>query len=350
MGLARRVVPALAPLALAIPAAAQTAFQRVAVLVPDAPLGRVTAAAFDGAALFVVTAEPATIHRAEGTRLRLWGAPGRLQSPADPAWTSGRLLVRDARRQTLESFTPDGRPAASRPLPGPIATWTGVSRGDTLVSLLAFRSDSAAVVRLRGAATDTLLRFVMPHPVRLMARGSPAFSVAPPFAPTPAWTSLPAGGVAFWDGRSSEITLLDARGRRSGRLRLPRGSYPVTPADREGWLADAIPREFMGQRVFEPLRAKARAELGFPATLPAVLALLPDPARGVWVQRTPASSGEVWAWVEAGGLRAQVRLPPGRELLAVGPAAFAVRARGGDGHDSVELYRRPPPGGAGTHR
>lgn len=324
-----------------LPPPATEPFERVAVLSSDAPLGRVTAAEFRGATAWVVTAEPAAIYRADGTRLRRWGAAGPLQSPADAVWAGDRLLVRDARRESLDSFDPDGRLVASRALPGPITSWVGVAGGDTLASLLAFRDDSAAIVRLRGAATDTLLRFTMPRPVRLMARGSPTYSVIPPFTPTPVWTVLPEGRLAFWDGRSGWIALLDVRGRPAGRLPLPRGRYPVAAADREGWLADAIPREFMGQRVFEPLRARARTDLVFPASLPAALALLPDPGRGVWIRRTPASSGEVWAWVDARGVRAQVRMPPGRELLAVGADMLAVRTRGTGGRDVVELYRKP---------
>jgi hypothetical protein len=332
----------------ASPLAVPEPFERIAILSSDVPLGRVTAAEFHGATAFVVTAEPAAIFRAEGTRLRRWGATGPLQSPADALWAGERLLVRDARRQSLDSFGPDGRLLASRALPGPIASWAGVVGGDTLVSLLEFRNDSATIVRLRGTASDTLLRFAMPHPVRLMARGSPTYSVIPPFAPTPAWAALPGGRLAFWDGRSGSIALLDVRGRPAGRLPLPRGRYPVAAADREWWLHDAIPREFMGQRVFEPLRARARAEVAFPGSMPAALALLPDPARGVWIRRTPASSGEVWAWVDAGGVRAQVRMPAGRELLAVGAQMLAVRGPGTGGRHVVELYRKPSPAARGN--
>ena len=38
----------------------------------------------------------------------------------------------------------------------------------------------------------------------------------------------------------------------------------VTSEDREFWLQDAIPQEFLGQRPFEPLREKARRTVDFP--------------------------------------------------------------------------------------
>jgi len=347
--LATAVLLAIARITAA-PARAQAPPERITVLVADGPVGKVTGAEFHGTTLFVLAAEPAGIYRAEGTRLRRWGATTTLQSPADVAVAGERLLVRDAGRQSLATFGADGRLLATRPLPGPIASWVGMSGGDTLVTLLAFRNDSAALVRLRGAAADTLRRFAMPHPVRLMARGSPTYSVAPPFSPTPAWAALPGGGVAFWDGGSGAIARLDARGRPRGSVPLPRERYPVGAADREWWLNDAIPQEFMGRRVFEPLRARARTELSFPSTFPVVLALLADPAGGVWIRRTPPPGGEVWAWVDEDGTRARLRLPPGRELIAIGPAALAARSRDAAGRPVVELYRKPAPGRSGAPR
>jgi hypothetical protein len=121
----------------------------------------------------------------------------------------------------------------------------------------------------------------------------------------------------------------------------PFRSSSVQLADRENWFATAIPTEFMGQRVFEPLRRHARDVVRFPDHLPLVLDLMADPGGGVWVRRTTEGTGETWILLRENTQRVTLRFPPGRQLLAVGAAEMAVLAKDDLDVETVEVYTKP---------
>jgi hypothetical protein len=177
----------------------------------------------------------------------------------------------------------------------------------------------------------------------LAAEGAPTLSLPAPFEAEPVWAGLAPGRVAFWDGESGYVRVSELNGGPEARLALPAGKVALSPADREAWFRKAIPvDELKGkQDIFAPLREKARTEVEFPETLPAVLAMQPDPDGSVWVRRTTSGSGELWVRLNADGRKASLRLPPGRELLAVGKSEVAVLARDENDVETVELYRKP---------
>ncbi len=156
---------------------------------------------------------------------------------------------------------------------------------------------------------------------------------------------LPAGRVAVWYPESTAIVLLDFDGRPTAHLPVPPSTYPVHDADREFWFQTAIPTEFMGRRVFEPIRRRAREVVEFPRRFPPVLELQSDPNGGVWIRKTSAGSGQVWAMLDArGATGTTIRLPPGRTLLTVGARELVARATDELGVERVEVYRRPTTG------
>lgn len=149
------------------------------------------------------------------------------------------------------------------------------------------------------------------------------------------------GSVVYWPGNGHRLRVVRRSGAGAETVPLPPDRQIVSIRDREWWLNTAIPQEFMGQRVFEPIREKARTDVPFPGHFPPVLALLADPGGGVWVQRTGAGSGELWVWLEGGRERARIRLQPGREVVAMGREAFAARRTVAEGRFTVEVYRKP---------
>ncbi len=331
----------------AAPADAQIRPERISMLSLDSIVGagRITDALYEDGSLVVITTAPAAVHLFRGGRHKslLGGGTAMfaLKEPVQGAWVDGRLLLYDFQQQSIVSLAPDSGLVASRPLDALLAQEFRTGVKDTLLSVTSFGKDTAILLRLRGSVHDTLVRCARPTSVRLRARGSPSYTVTPPYMPDPVWTTLSDGRIAFWDGQSRALSILDRAGRRAERWPIPPAQYPVTEADREIWLQTAIPQQFLGQRVFEPVREKARRQLRFPSQFPLVLQLEEDPNGGVWMRRTAAGSGEVWTWVNRDGVRAAIRLPPARELLAVGPRTFAVRYRRGSGHDVVEIYRKP---------
>mgnify|MGYP000055991612 CR=1 FL=1 len=189
-----------------------------------------------------------------------------------------------------------------------------------------------------GGHLDTLLSYDADGtPVRLEAAGAPPLAVRPPFSAQTTWAVLADGGLAIWTPGDSGVRRADR-----GAAAIPTGPrLPVDDADREHWLATAIPQEFMGRRVFDPLRDEARRSLAFPDSFPPVLALEPDPSGGLWIRKSTAGGGEVWhARAADGSAAGAIALPPGRRLLAVGPGAVAAAAIDEQGVERVEIYER----------
>lgn len=310
----------------------------------------VRAAALKAGDVAVLTAPEPALHRfGAGGVYRAWGrkgeGPAELSSPVDVAWPGGSLLVLDVNLHKLVSFGEDGSFQAARSLSGEWGDRVFVTGGDTVVGTFVPMGGRRAVVRLRGEARDTLFRYEREGvEVRLEAPGAPGYTTPHPFTPETRWTVLSDGALAVWRPAGDGVALLDGRtGREVGRIGSVGATWPLTDADREAWLHDTfVTAEFMGRRVFEPLLPVARERLEFGERFPAVLELLPDPAGGVWIRKTTAPRGQVWVLLaRSGRTLGSLRLPAGRELLAVGEGALAARAADELDVELVELYRRP---------
>jgi hypothetical protein len=265
-----------------------------------------------------------------------------MQYPVDVAWDGARILVRDTNLEKVVSFDASGRFLASRALSPLVTDRMSLAGTDTLVGGVQLGRQLRAVLRLGGARPDTVLRFTLPQQLRLRTQGSPSLTLSPPYASITRWAALPDRGLAFWDARQPQVQVLDRAGRVKARLPLPSGNYPVTRADRESWLATAIPPSFMGKPVFEPLREYARGSVQFPARLPAVLDLVTDPSGGVWIRRTTPATGEVWTLLRNGGGGPTFRLGRGSRLLVVGEREVAVIATDENDVERVDIYAKPP--------
>lgn len=315
----------------------------------DAPalVGVVDVAEQGGAAAVLTRPDPA-LHIFEGRQVvefgRSGGGPSELQTPVDLAWRDSTLIVLDVNQKKFVGFRPDGSAAYSRSLGSDWARRLFIEGSDTILGTFVPMSDERAIVRLRSGAQDTIYRYaVRGRKIRLRASGSPSLTLSAPFTPQVEWTVLKGGSIAVWDPGVGRIKLLNTDGAHVGVVDVPNRSWSVSAADREQWLADKIPSEFMGRRgIFEPLRREAAREVDFPDTFPPVLQLLGDPSGAVWVRKTTAGSGEVWAMLNPKGRELGIlRLPPGRSALHIG--SRGIYASWGDdlGVEYVEMYRRP---------
>ena len=310
------------------------------------PLYRVRGAAFRGDELAVLTEPEPAVHLFGRGGHRAWGrkgaGPGELANPGELAWAGARLLVRDGQLRKIASFDASGALVSTRPLPaGGYAVGLSVAGTDTLLALVMPGTPRSTLIRLRGERHDTVLHYASSETtVTLSAPGAPTLTLPAPFTAAPKWTQLADGRVAFWDGRSAAVQLLDRRGRAMARLALPAGAYAPTRADREGWLA-AIPAGIGGRGGLAPLREKAREQVRFPDRFPPVMSLVGDPAGGVWVLRSGYGGGQRWTLLAEGAAPLTVRLPAGRGLLAVSRREMAVLARTADGAEVIETYAKP---------
>lgn len=288
--------------------------------------------------------EPA-VHALRGAGLDEWGREGRgpaeLKDPVAITWAGKDLLVLDQNQQKLVSYRADGAFLSSRALGGVWANRVFVVGADTVLGT--FTLAGSAVVRLRGSSADTILAFnPSQDQLVLKAAGAPSLTLPQPFAALDRWTLLPGGVVAHWQPEDDQLHFYNIDGKPVGQATVPAGDVRVSEADREYWVETAIPEDFMGRRVFEPLRPIARDRATFPRLFPAVLNLLPDPNGNVWIQRSVASSGESWISVDrAGRVVSEVELPVGRELLAVGREELAVLSKDEWDIETIELYARP---------
>lgn len=271
------------------------------------------------------------------------GGPAELEGPVAMEWSGDRVFVLDQNQHKLVVFGIDGSFRSSRDLGGVWANRIFVVQGDTLLGTFVPMSEERAVVRLRGASADTLLEYRRPESrLRLTAPGAPSWTATQPFTAVDRWTVLPDAAVAHWDRRTGVLRFIDFAGVEVASIRVPPPEFPVTAADREHWVQTSIPSEFMGQRVFEPLRPVAREQAEFPEHFPPVMDLLPDPSGAVWVKRRITSSGEHWILLDRTGAElGALTLPVGEELLHVGADELLVRAVDELGVESVVRYRRP---------
>ncbi len=344
----------VAPVALRAQDAAASALeestpQHLRTLAPEEPfLDRIRAAAFRGGALAVLSSPEPAVFLFEADRLTTWGdqghGPSELMNPGDVAWIGDQLLVWDFDLVKIATYDTEGVLKATRRFAGAPVGHMSVSAGDTLISLFSYGGGARAVVRLRGAEQDTIVLLPpVAEQITLRAEGSPSLTLAPPFAPTATWASLPTGGVVFWDGQSPYLQRVDLTGKIVDSLTLPRDRFSVTPQDRAAWVGRAIPSQDIAGRgdIFRSLRSSAEDQVVFPSEFPPVLELIGDPRGGVWVRRTPPARGEVWTYVDELGPQVTLRFPARYEVLAVSAAEIAVKAVDALDVESVEVYRNP---------
>lgn len=307
----------------------------------------ITAAAANGERLGVLTTEFPAVHVLGSEPVVEWGergqGPGELSAPSDIAWPDAHIGILDTGNRRIELFDAGGGHVRSRGLGGVWANRMDIVAGDTIIGTFVPMSDDRRVVRLRGEEVDTLFEYVRRgDSVRLTAQGAPSLTVKSPFTGQDEWTVLPDGGFAWYLAESQELRFGDREGGFGEAIRLDWVGAAVGSAEKEWWIAAAIPSDFQGRPVFEPLRDVARREVEFPEKLPAVLGLEADATDGVWVKRSLATRGEVWGLVRSDGeVDGEVRLPVGRELLAVGAAGLFVLGRDEFDLEFIEVYARP---------
>ena len=311
----------------------------------------------------VLAASPPFLHLfrlADGSHIRSWGqmgdGPGEFRSPAGVSVDASRIYVLDTERSRLSVYD----------LAGELALGVDLrTLGVVFPNRLERGSDGTVVIQVPtpmtprrtvvswtvGAEeTDTIIAYDLSGDrLRLSAPGAPGLTVREPFVASQRW-AMANGSFIYWDGVGTEVratALDDSTGRILSLNNLDR--FPVTEADREAWLASAIPDEVMGQRgVFDPLRAVARETVGFPDTHPLVLALLGGTDGSVWVQRRRSSEGELWDVIDPSGRASgRVSLRVGAVLeVVVGRYALVVSEDDMD-VESVEVYSLIAPPGLG---
>ncbi len=315
----------------------------------------VRAAAFRGDTLAVIAnPEPAVFLFGPGGYVRSWGArgegPAELTSPGDVFWIGSDLLVWDFELLKLVTYDANGELRATRRFPGNTAWRLASSRGDTIITLAPHTGTGqnpgggVRVVRQAGSARHAIV--TLPHAaetVTLRAPGAPSLTRPAPFSPTSKFTTHRSGGIVVWDGQSPHLEHLDRDGQFVTRFPLPMDRYPVTEAEREAWVDATMPSgDFAGRGdIFKPLRDVANDQVTYPDSHPLVYGLMGDPAGGVWIQRTPSTSGSVWTYVDQRGPQATLRFRPGRSLLAVSTSEMVARTQDEMDVELLEVYRRP---------
>ncbi len=303
------------------------------------------AAVASGRRIAVLTAHSIHVLSDEGSVE--WGrkgqGPGELAEPVDITWTDAHIGILDIGNGRIELFDERGEHVRSQGIGSLWARRIDIVAGDTVLGTFVPMSDDRAVLRVRGARADTLLEYTRRgDSVRLEANGAPSLTLKAPFSAQVEWTILPDGGLAWYEVESRELTFSDRDGRVKESIRLEWPGTKIGDAEREWWFATAIPDDFQGRRVFGPLRDVARREVEFPHELPAVLGLEADTRDGVWVKRALSTQGEVWRLVRSNGaVSGELRLPPGRRLLAVGEAGLFALTRDEVDLELIEVYRRP---------
>ena len=322
----------------------------------------VRAVSADDSPLVVLTGSYPAIHLfelADGTHRQSWGGegegPGEFQSATGVALVGGHVYALDRSQGRLSIFQVTGdlirtvrlqefgiSPNVARRI-----EWCG---GETvLLELSVPMGESRAIVAHaigidpdeESVRRDTVI--VYPRrtaTLRLTAPGSPSYTASAPYSPIPKWIPV-SGGVVFWQGPDPEVRILGFDGEQVSVVPLALDDrFEVTEEDREFWLQNAIPQEFMGQRVFEPLRREARRTVDFPRYHPLMFEFLGGPDDLLWVRRTPDGRDQVWDIVDTQGQPAgRVALAPDQALMAVIPDHLLLKVTDALGVESVEVHQ-----------
>ncbi len=327
----------------------------------DLVWGSIRAVNTNDSLLVVLTRSDPMIHLfdlADGSRRESWGqsgeGPGEFQSAAGVALAGRHVYVVDAEQRRLSIFEFTGdlvHTVQLRDLGMPDDRPTGLDRagGETLLFELSvpMGNERSFFARSFGAsANEVPVRrdTVSVYPkwaatLHLTAEGSPSYSLPPPYSPTLQWASV-SEGVAFWQGPGSEVRILGFDGTLKSVVSLALDDrFEVTEEDREFWFQNAIPQEVFGQRVFEPLRRKARRTVDFPRHHPPVFELL-GAGEFLYVRRTPDGRDEVWDIADFQGQTInRVSLAQDQTLMTVIPDHMVLKVTDALGVESVEVHR-----------
>ena len=321
----------------------------------------VRAVSTDDHNLFVLTVSSPRIHRfdlADGTHLGSWGqtgqGPGEFQSSSGITLVGEHVYALDGNgRLSIFEFTGDlvrTVPLREFGMSPNSAGWLGRGGDDMVLFGLSvpMGNERSIIARSFGASAgedpirqDTVIVFpARTATLRLTAPGAPSYTLPPPFSPVPRWTPV-SGGVAYWQGLDSNIWILGFDGVLKSEMSLALDDrFEVTTEDREFWLQNAIPQEFMGQRVFEPLRDKARRTVDFPRYHPLLFAIFGGPDDLLWVRRTPNGQDQVWDLVNMQGqFASRVSLAAGQALMSVIPNHLVLKVTDELGVESIEVHR-----------
>lgn len=322
----------------------------------------VRAVSTDDDNLFVLTLSSPRIHRfdlSDGNHLLSWGqrgqGPGEFQASSGITLVGEHVYVLDGNQGRLSIFELTGELVRTIPLqrfgmPPNFPRWLYRATGDTVLFGLSvpMGNERMIIARSFGASAsedpihqDTVIVFpARTTSLRLTAPGAPSLTLSPPYSPEPQWTPV-SGGVAFWQGLDSDIQILGLDGVLKSAISLTLDDrLEVTSEDREFWLQDAIPQEFSGQRVFEPLRVKARQTVDFPRYHPLMSRILGGPDSLLWVRRTPNGRDQVWDVLDTQGqLASRVSLASGQALMSVIPDHLVLKVTDELGVESIEVHR-----------
>ncbi len=312
--------------------------------------------------LVVLTGSYPVIHLfdlSDGSQRGSWGqrgqGPGEFQGRSGVALIGDHIYTLDASQNRLSIFEFTGDLVRTARLQDfgispNAATRLDRGVGETVLLELSvpMGNERTIIVRSFGASAnedpvrqDTVIVFPKwTATLRLTAPGAPSYTLPHPYSPIPRWTPV-SGDVAFWQGLGSEASILGLDGALKSVVSLALDDrFEVTAEDREFWLQNAIPQDFMGQRVFEPLREKARRTVDFPRYHPLGFELLAGPGGFLWVRRTPNGRDQVWDVVDVQGQPAgRVSLAEGQVLMAVISDHMLLKMTDASGIESVDVHR-----------
>ncbi|MDX2262520.1 MAG: hypothetical protein SFU84_12585 [Gemmatimonadales bacterium] len=309
------------------------------VVFPD-----VIAAARSGARTIVLSTPAPAVHaRTDAGMVQTWGragdGPGEYRDPIDLTWGATGGLILDQNAHRLTAYDAAGRLLWARPTGTDWANRVRIVLSDTLLHVFEPMGARRAVVRVRGASRDTIVRYAIPGArIHLEGTSGPSFTLWPPFVPTTQWTDVPGVGIALWRPGDKSVRVQTVSGAAVALLPLPSAPVAVASADREWWFSKTFGVSFAGRRnLFSGLIPEARRRVEFPAQFPLVNELLASPGGTIWVRRSSAGSGQEWLGLHSsGGAPRRIVLPPGREAIAFGDDVVLTRGVSADDEPIVE--------------
>jgi hypothetical protein len=315
----------------------------------DVVLADVRAAVRTTGRSIVLSAPAPAIHsRTDAGDVRAWGSagegPGEYRDPVDLTWGPSGGLVLDQTSHRLTAYDATGRLLWSRSSGADWANRVRIVNADTLLQLFEPMGMRRAVVRIRGAAHDTILRYELTGTrVRIESASGPSLTVRLPFSPATQWTEVPGIGIAVWSPEEGHVRIQSLSGTPLALLPLPSERVSISRADREWWFAATFGASFAGRRgVFSGLIPEARRRIEFPQHFPRVTALLASPDGTVWARRSSPGAGEAWfALSQTGGPVRRIVLPAGREAIAFGNDVVLARGASADDEPIVEGWSLP---------
>lgn len=284
---------------------------------------------------------------------RIGDGPGEFREPIAMGMVPGGIGILD-REGRFETVSLEGRPVRSSRVPlvdlrderfallplRPLADGTVLMRAQQRVfgEVRGEYRQQGGLFRASGGRVTDSLGWFADDSGRTDRSGTP---VPRPYLPSTGMLVATAGDrVAVMTADRATVTMLDVRGRRVARWDLQPRPANIAPAEVER-LRNRTLRGFSGNE----LRVVREWEEGRPVLTRAPFAagLLLSAARPgeVWIERWGRPNGRaVWqVYRTTGGLLAEVELPSGVELMAVGPDYIVGLARDEDDVETVVRHR-----------